>query len=149
VTHIVLTKQFSPPALPAPGGAYSAQGQSQFNNVLRLYFNQLNNVLGPLINAANTNNFAAIETVTGDYTATIFDSTILCDATSASLTVTLPAASGLAGRLFNIKKIDSTTNTVTIAPSGADTVDGDTSAIIELQWVNVVVHSDGANWYIL
>lgn len=145
----VVTKQFVAPALPTPTGVYSAQQQDQFNRVLRLYFNQLDNVLGPLINEINTNNYAAIKTVTGNYTVTTLDCTILCDATSSALTITLPAASTVANRLFNIKKIDSTGNTVTIAPSGANTIDGSTSAIIELQWVNVVVQSDGTNWYIL
>jgi hypothetical protein len=39
-----------PPNLPlAPLAAYSAQYQEQFNNVLRLYFNQISNVEGSLL----------------------------------------------------------------------------------------------------
>lgn len=145
----MIIKSFAPPALPIPGNIYSAHQQAQFNNVLRLYFNQLNNLLGPLVTEININNYAAITTVTANYTITADDYTVLSDATSGAITITLPAASALTNRLFNIKKIDSTGNTVTIAPSGADTIDGSTSAIIELQWVNVVVQSDGTNWYIL
>lgn len=147
MTHIV--KNFAPPALPLPGVNYSAQQQSQFNNVLRLYFNQLDNLLNPLLTELNVNNYAAITTVTGNYTITDADSTVLCDATSGSMTITLPSAAQSPSRFFNIKKIDATNNTVSITPAGAETIDGDTSKTIGLQWVNVVVHSDGTNWYIL
>lgn len=46
------TVQLSAPAapnLPRAGGDYSAQFQEQYSNVLRLYFNQLNNALQELI----------------------------------------------------------------------------------------------------
>ena len=147
MTHVA--KQFAPPALPTPGVGYSAHAQSQLNNILRLYFNQLDNVLGPIIAEVNANNLAAITTVTGNYTINNSDCTVLCDATGGNITITLPAADSADERRFSIKKIDSSANLVTITPSGANTVDGESSVIIELQWVNVVVQSNGTNWYIL
>ena len=36
------------PRLPSATGAYDRQYQDQFNNILRLYFNQLDNTLGQL-----------------------------------------------------------------------------------------------------
>ena len=43
----------TPPNLPLAPGQYSSQYQEQFNNVLRLYFNQLNKIVGQLM-ASNT-----------------------------------------------------------------------------------------------
>ena len=40
--------QVVPPNLPLGPMEYSAQYQDQFNNVLRLYFNQLNKIVGQL-----------------------------------------------------------------------------------------------------
>lgn len=90
-----------------------------------------------------------ITTKTSGYTATISDYTILCDATSGDLTIVLPAASTVSGHIYNIKKIDSTVNTVTLSPSGLDTIDGAAEVSTEIQWVNITVQSDGTNWYVL
>lgn len=38
-----------PPALPQPTQEYNRRAQDQFNNVLRLYFNRLNNVINALL----------------------------------------------------------------------------------------------------
>ena len=50
---LIVTSEFdlnrvTPPNLPLAPGQYEARYQEQFNNVLRLYFNQLNNILGQL-----------------------------------------------------------------------------------------------------
>jgi len=51
---LVVTSEFdlnrvTPPNLPSAPKLYDARFQEQFNNVLRLYFNQLNNILGQLV----------------------------------------------------------------------------------------------------
>ena len=40
--------RFTAPALPVPRPQYDPQAQSQYNNILRLYFNQLDNVFRQL-----------------------------------------------------------------------------------------------------
>lgn len=65
---------------------------------------------------------------------------------SAGATVTLPKASNYKNKQFNI--IRSGTGTVTIVPSGTDTINGDTSLDLVAQWSSVVVVSDGLNWVI-
>jgi len=42
-------QRIAPPALPAASEEYSKQAQEKFNNVLRLYFNRLNSILGQLM----------------------------------------------------------------------------------------------------
>ena len=93
----------------------------------------------------------AITTITGTsspYTIGTAVYTLLCNCTTA-ITVNLPAASTFSGWVFNIKKIDSSSNNVTVVPSGTDKIDGDPSAIVSSQWTNMQFQSDGTNWYIL
>lgn len=107
-------------------------------------------------NASGTGPFTAtngalipIVTKTGTYTATTNDEVILADATSASFTITLPAAS-TAGKVLCITKSDSTANTVTIARAGSDTIVGVTSRVIKTRYAQLRLVSDGsATWYVL
>lgn len=87
--------------------------------------------------------------VTADYTITLEDHTILCDATSGNITVTLPTAYLGDEYYFNIKKVDSSANTVTIDGSGSETVDGATTKVISTQYDCVTIQSDGAEWWII
>jgi hypothetical protein len=88
-------------------------------------------------------------TKTTSYTITSSDTVIFADATSGNVTITLPAASGLAGYRFYVKRIDSASNTVTVSRSGSDTIDGMTSFTLDLQYTAFAVVSNGSNWYIL
>jgi hypothetical protein len=86
-----------------------------------------------------------IASKTSNYTATIYDDVILCDATSGSLTITLYAASGNAGRRLTILKTDSSTNTVTIDGNASETIDGAlTTVIYPNQTITLIC--DGSNW---
>ena len=87
-------------------------------------------------------------TKTGSYTVTANDTFIFANASTGALTLTLPAASGLAGYRFYIKRIDNTANAVTIARSGSDTIDGMASFTLDLQYTSFIVASDGSAWYI-
>jgi hypothetical protein len=86
---------------------------------------------------------------TANYTITANDTVILGDATSGNVTITLPLASIASGYRFCIKKSDSSANSVIIARSGSDTIDGSTSATVSVQYVSLTVVSDGSNWYII
>lgn len=72
--------------------------------------------------------------------------TTLCNASSNPISVTLPLASTCEGVVFTIKKVDATTNVVTILPSGSDTIDGVTSHTISQQFVSYIFQSDGTTW---
>lgn len=56
--------------------------------------------------------------------------TMLVDAALANRTVTLPPSASNPGRIYIVKRTDSTLNTVTVIPSGADTIDGGVSSIL-------------------
>lgn len=89
---------------------------------------------------------ANISTKTGDHTITSDDYTIMADASSSAVTLTLPS-SPEAGRIYHIKCIDNT-NTVTLDSNG-NNIDGDSSNIILIEYETITVQSDGSDWYIL
>lgn len=88
-------------------------------------------------------------TKTGAYTATASDYTILCNAVGGAFTITLPAAASHTGRIYNIKKIDSSANAVTVDGNGGETIDGGVTAILTVQYESITIQSDGSNWHIL
>ena len=69
-------------------------------------------------------------------------------ATAGAFTVTLPAASGVTGKPFQVKKIDSSANAVTVDGDGAETIDGAASEDLLSQYDCLEVTSDGTNWVI-
>ncbi len=73
---------------------------------------------------------------------------ILVDATAGAITVNLPTAVGNTSKL-DIKKIDSSANTVTVDGSGAQTVDGGATAVLQVQYESIELVSDNANWSIV
>jgi hypothetical protein len=73
---------------------------------------------------------------------------ILADANSSALILNLPLASTCAGRRYNIKKVDGTSNAVTVARSGSDTIDGSVSANLLYQYQALTFVSNGSNWFI-
>ena len=88
-------------------------------------------------------------TKTGNYTATINDHLILCNASSGSFTITLPAVAIVTGLILHIKKIDISVNTVTIDGDGTETIDKGLTAILTAQFEVISIQSDGTEWWIL
>lgn len=76
------------------------------------------------------------------------DALIPCDATSGAFNVILTSAVTLgSGFVVIIKKIDSSSNEVTIDPAGSETIDGDATIALGSQYNTVVLISNGTNWY--
>ena len=92
---------------------------------------------------------ANLVTKTGNYTATSNDYTIICNATSGSFTITLPAVASHTNRMYHIKKIDSSANTVTVDGNGAETIDDATTAVLTTQYESITIQSDGSEWWII
>lgn len=61
---------------------------------------------------------------TADYAITTSDDVILVDCTNGPVKITRPSPSAYPQKPYTVKKIDATTNAVTIAPNGSDTLDG-------------------------
>jgi hypothetical protein len=91
----------------------------------------------------------AVVAKTGAYTMTSADGLVVADASGGAFTVTLPTAVGLAGRVYRVKKIDSSSNAVTIDGAGSETIDDATTATIATQYEAITVISDGTEWWVL
>lgn len=99
--------------------------------------------LGSSATAAPTN------TKTSSYVATVSDYTIRCNASSGVLTVSLPDATLYVGKLYVIKKIDSSANFVVIDPFGTQTIDGNLTVSITTQYQSLTLQSNGSTWDII
>jgi len=91
----------------------------------------------------------ATETVNSNHTAGSYGN-ILCDASGGSFSVYLPAAAGVEGRIYTIKKIAGTgAQTVTIDPNGTETIDGSTTLVIVINYTAIKIVSSGSAWFII
>jgi hypothetical protein len=90
-----------------------------------------------------------ISTKTTSYTLTQDDHTVLSDATAGAMTISLPSPTGIAGRVYVIKKIDASVNIVKVRCSGTDTIDGNTERNLTVKYESIKIQTDGTNWYII
>jgi len=114
--------------------------------------------------------YAPIKTITqSSYNILVTDSTLLVDASANNVTINLVFNAAfeqyatawvhydLNGtqvtffftKILNIKKIDSSGNTVTIDPDGSATIDGQLTQTLTSQFDNITIQYDGTNWHIL
>ncbi len=91
----------------------------------------------------------AVVTKTTNYTATAADNLITCDASGGAFTITLPALSGILGREYIIKKVDSSGLGVTLKGNGSETTDGELEQVITTQYINIVVRAGASEWHII
>jgi len=90
----------------------------------------------------------AVANKTSAYTLGAADSIVIADATSGAYTITLPTAVGIIGRQYMVKKIDSSSNAITVGTTSSQTIDGATTFALVARWQFVTVVSDGSNWII-
>ena len=80
--------------------------------------------------------------VSGDYL-------IVANAAGGAITMTLPPAALVPGRIYTFKRINSGANAVVIDPSGAETIDGAATYTLSAQWNSVTIMNNGIAWFIL
>jgi len=90
-----------------------------------------------------------VVSLTASYTMVDIDSLILGDATAGNITVTLLTAAGREGREIYVKKIDSSSFTVTIDAAGSETLDGSTTTVLTQENAVRGYKSDGTNWRLI
>lgn len=86
-----------------------------------------------------------IVTAAGNYVATPTDYTIEADASAGNMTVTLPVTKY---QLFNVVKVDSSGNTVTVLPASG-TISGAANKTITTQWNSMSFQGNGTNIRVL
>lgn len=94
---------------------------------------------------ATASSLLSISTKSGNYSLTVSDDIILANVAGGAFTLSLPSPIGISGKVFRIKKIDTTLNQVLI--SGM--IDGWTNPQIGLTNNELEIASNGTNWYFL
>lgn len=87
--------------------------------------------------------------IAANYTLTSDDQAVTVDATTSSITVTLPPAASAPGKVYSVSKSDASINPVTIAPTGGQTIDGLPSQVLVFQYQYLMFVSDGTNWRVM
>ena len=87
-------------------------------------------------------------TMTASGTIVLTKYIVYADATSGDITITLPTAVSKAGRVVSIKRVDTSSNIVTIATTSSETIDGMTGGNLD-HYDHLRVISDGSNWLII
>lgn len=97
---------------------------------------------GSVMSAQYRNVTTTGNVVSGDYL-------IVADATGGAITMTLPPAALVPGRIYTFKRINSGANAVVIDPSGAETIDGAATYTLSAQWNSVTIINNGIAWFII
>lgn len=91
----------------------------------------------------------SVITKTTAYDMSDFDDVILADATSGNINIKLPNPANSIKKNRDIKKIDSSVNTVTLIPYNTELIDGGSSKVLEAQYQGMTVITNGINWFLL
>ena len=76
--------------------------------------------------------------------------TVLLDADSGNCAAQLPAASGIAGRIYIFKRIDGSHNHVKVQSNGSEEIEGSTNDLdINNQYESFTLQCDGSKWWII
>lgn len=85
---------------------------------------------------------------TADFTANDATCVFFCNSVNNNITITLPDAATRSGRIYIVKKI-SANNSVTIATTGGDTIDGAASVVMAANNSVRFLMSNGTNWFVI
>jgi hypothetical protein len=77
------------------------------------------------------------------------DDLLLVDTTSGPVTLNLPAASTIPGKVYYAKKISGTANNLIIDPNLSETIDGIATKTTNIQYETITFVNDGLSWWIL
>ena len=69
----------------------------------------------------------------------------IIDATAGNITITVPTAAGRENYMYELIRIDLSANTVTVIPTGSETMSGMTDYVMR-QWTDVQLFAYSLNW---
>jgi hypothetical protein len=90
-----------------------------------------------------------ITTVSSDLTLDATHNIILCNNGAIPKTITLPTAIGIKGRIYIIKRSESSTETITIATTALQSIDGQQNIYLTQAKEAISLISDGSTWNII
>jgi len=142
---IIVPRIFYYPALTIRGAASQTANLQEWQNSSGTVLASIDKTGSAKVAGLST----ALTTKTSNYTVTGDDFTILADATAAAITITLPTAVGIAGRIYSVKRISSGAHSVTVDTTSSQNIDGSTTYVLSGSLASVLLQSDGAQWWII
>lgn len=91
--------------------------------------------------------FTSVHTTTSNYTASASEF-VRVDASGGNKTITLPDNPAICS-LVAVKKVDTSSNAVTVVGSSGATIDGDPNGVINIPGVGAIFIFNGTNWDII
>jgi hypothetical protein len=88
-------------------------------------------------------------TITANDTATILDSVLRCDPSSASFTQTLPTIASSIGKRIIVKNVSSGGNKVTVKGNGSELIDFTNTVDLFNPGDFIVVFNNGTTWDVI
>jgi len=123
--------------------ATSNEGTIKYDGIFKGYNGTSWNTLSPgWVDIASIDDTDSPHTLADEYS-------VVCDATSNVIVVNLPVAASSTGKVYIIKKIDASANTVTITPNGVETIEGGATYVLTAQYQVAHVVCDGIEWWVL
>ena len=89
----------------------------------------------------------AYRSVTASGNVVCGDYLIIADATAGAITMTLPPAALVPGRIYTFKRINAGANAVVVDGYGSETIDGALTQTLGSQWSGVTIMSNGTAWF--
>jgi hypothetical protein len=150
MTHIAAvtaeTRPSKAPLLPMAGEVYERRYLDMLNSSLRIYFNQVDNVIALLMRvAASQSSVVAYTAATVNMELT--SGLALIDTTAGNVTVNLPDATTSVGYLFTVKRTTAGANTLTVQADSGN-IDGVATALLPTQYDSLTFRSDGTDYWI-
>lgn len=127
---------------------FRRQGDSvTFRNTISIKEGSKGKVFGRSTDVGESGFDRGIIRVNSDTALDDTDFTVLVNALSNPVTISIPDANVSEGRVYNVKKIDGSNNDVIIESD--DDIDGSTNAVISEQYDSYMLQSDGTGWWII
>ena len=89
----------------------------------------------------------AYRTVTTTGNVQSGDYLILIDSSAGAVTMTLPPAALVPGRIYAFKRINSGGGAITIDGYAAETIDGSATLNLNSHWDSVIIMTNGVAWF--
>ena len=90
-----------------------------------------------------------VTTVSSDYSVLVTDDVVLVNALSGNIIITLPPVITSNGKKIDIKKIDSSVNSMIIDGNGSETIDGQLTQYTFTQNESFTIVCNGTAWFII
>ena len=108
-------------------------------------------VVQPRLIGGQNVSVTTVNAATYDLLETDYILNVTYTATGAVTSLTLPTAQVLAGRIIWVKDAggNASANNITIDTEGAETIDGNAQFILNSDYEEIAIYSDGSNWFLL